>query len=101
MVDWYAKVLGMVINHQSSTPMGSHTPSGLRATWVTNDKANHRIGLIALPGLTDDHLRPAIHRVTRVGMPELQESRPPPLHTGAKAVLSEVRVGAVKAAPPH
>ncbi len=31
MVDWYAKVLGMTPNHESSTPAGSNTPPELRA----------------------------------------------------------------------
>jgi catechol 2,3-dioxygenase len=66
MVDWYTKVLRMVPTHQSSTPMGPHTPSGVRAVWVTNDKANHRIGLIALPGLTDDQQRRRHHRLQHV-----------------------------------
>jgi len=54
MVDWYAKVLGMAPNHESRTPSGSQTPSGLRAAWVTNDRANHRIAIMELPGLQDD-----------------------------------------------
>ncbi len=39
MVDWYAKVLGMTPNHQSSTPTGTQTLPRLRAAWVTNHRA--------------------------------------------------------------
>ena len=53
MVDWYAKVLGMTPNHQSRAPAGSQTQPGLRAAWVTNDRANHRLAIMALPGLKD------------------------------------------------
>lgn len=40
MVDWYEKVAGL-------TPV--HWAEG--AAWLTNDEANHRIALLALPGL--------------------------------------------------
>jgi catechol 2,3-dioxygenase len=45
------------LTHQISSPVGSQTSAGLRAAWVTNDKANHRLATIALPGLTDDQER--------------------------------------------
>jgi catechol 2,3-dioxygenase len=44
MIDWYAKVLGMTMNFQSS--------GGL--AFVSNDKAHHRMALISLPSLRDD-----------------------------------------------
>jgi catechol 2,3-dioxygenase len=66
MVDWYAKVLGMTPNHQSSAPTGSQTQPGLRAAWVTNDRANHGIAIMALPGLKDDPERSHHHRLQRV-----------------------------------
>jgi catechol 2,3-dioxygenase len=43
MRDWYATVLGMEVTFEF--PMGA---------WLTNDRANHRIALTAIPGLTDD-----------------------------------------------
>jgi catechol 2,3-dioxygenase len=50
MLDWYAKVLGMTTNFQSS--------GGL--AFVSNDKAHHRMALISLPGLRDDP-EPPLH----------------------------------------
>ena len=64
MRDWYFKVLGMTPTFESSDPTANK--SGMNASWVTNDKANHRIGIIAIPGLTDDsekHLHTKIHHV--------------------------------------
>jgi catechol 2,3-dioxygenase len=66
MVDWYAKVLGMAPNHRSSTPAGPQTNVGLRAAWVTNDRANHRVAIMALPGLKDDPQRSQHHRLQHV-----------------------------------
>jgi catechol-2,3-dioxygenase len=43
MIDWYGTVVGMVPNHQF--------PGG---AWLSNDAANHRIALLAVPGLEDD-----------------------------------------------
>ena len=43
MRDWYGTVLGMEVTFEF--PMGA---------WLTNDRANHRIALAALPGLSDD-----------------------------------------------
>jgi catechol 2,3-dioxygenase-like lactoylglutathione lyase family enzyme len=43
MIDWYAKVLGMECTFRF--PMGA---------WMTNDRANHRLALTALPRLTED-----------------------------------------------
>jgi catechol-2,3-dioxygenase len=43
MIDWYARVAGM-------------EPSWLApdACWLTNDGANHRLAMLAVPGLRDD-----------------------------------------------
>jgi len=57
MVDWYAKVLGMATNHRSRAPVGAQSASSWRTAWVSNDQANHRIAIMALPGLTDDAQR--------------------------------------------
>lgn len=43
MVEWYANVVGMRANH--------HDPAG---AWLTNDNANHRVAMLAVPGLSDD-----------------------------------------------
>ncbi|MDQ6773935.1 MAG: VOC family protein [Candidatus Dormibacteraeota bacterium] len=43
MVAWYANAVGMHANH--------HDPAG---AWLTNDEANHRMALLAVPGLKDD-----------------------------------------------
>ena len=43
MIDWYGQVAGMEVSHQA--PVGA---------WLTNDAANHRIALLALPGYSDD-----------------------------------------------
>src|SRR6266446_10765245 len=55
MGDWYGKVLGMTIVLESSAPLGKSTPPslGLRAVWMTNDQANHRLALLS-SGMTDD-----------------------------------------------
>ena len=54
MVDWYAKVLGMVTVHQSSAPLGKAAPLSASAVWVANDRANqgvtHLIPGLGLPG---------------------------------------------------
>jgi catechol 2,3-dioxygenase len=43
MIDWYGLVVGSTVTHQF--------PGG---AWLTNDAANHRIALLAVPGLSDD-----------------------------------------------
>jgi catechol 2,3-dioxygenase len=43
MRDWYANVLGMQVTFEF--PMGC---------WMTNDRANHRLALTTVPGLSDD-----------------------------------------------
>jgi catechol 2,3-dioxygenase len=43
MVDWYGVVTGVVVTHLAET-----------GAWLTNDAANHRIALLAVPGLIDD-----------------------------------------------
>jgi catechol-2,3-dioxygenase len=57
MLDWYAKVLDMAPNHRPRAPVGAQAVSGWRTVWVSNDQANHRIAIMALPGLTDDAQR--------------------------------------------
>jgi catechol-2,3-dioxygenase len=43
MIDWYGRVAGFEVTHRA--PVGA---------WLTNDAANHRLALIAVPGLEDD-----------------------------------------------
>jgi catechol-2,3-dioxygenase len=43
MIDWYGLVVGTTVQHQFEG-----------GAWLTNDGANHRIALLAPPGLVDD-----------------------------------------------
>ena len=43
MLDWYGTVIGLKVNFQF--------PGG---AFATNDRANHRIAFLALPGMEDD-----------------------------------------------
>lgn len=43
MIDWYGLVVGMKPNHQFAG-----------GAWLTNDAANHRLALLAPPGIVDD-----------------------------------------------
>ena len=43
LIDWYGTVVGMTVTYQF--------PGG---AWLTNDAANHRLALLAVPGLSDD-----------------------------------------------
>jgi catechol-2,3-dioxygenase len=43
MVDWYTKVVGIDVNFQF--------PGG---AWTSNDRANHRLAFLAVPGLRED-----------------------------------------------
>jgi catechol 2,3-dioxygenase len=51
MLDWYARVLGMTTNFQSSWETAGGT-AGL--AFVSNDKAHHRLALVSSPALHDD-----------------------------------------------
>jgi catechol-2,3-dioxygenase len=57
MVEWYAKVLGMEPTHRTSTTPPGGASGGWKIAWLSNDEANHRISLLALPRLTDDEQR--------------------------------------------
>lgn len=43
MVDWYGVVVGAEVNFQDDV-----------GAWLSNDRANHRIALLAFPGFVDD-----------------------------------------------
>jgi catechol 2,3-dioxygenase len=66
MLDWYGKVLGATPVHKTTKPAGEQSPPGLRADWVTNDKANHRVAFVSIPGLIDDADRSRHHRIQHV-----------------------------------
>ena len=57
MVDWYGKVLGMKPNHQTSMTTALPGDSRWKIAWISNDLANHRISIMALPRLADDEQR--------------------------------------------
>jgi catechol-2,3-dioxygenase len=68
MIDWYGRVVGMEVQHRA--PVGA---------WLTNDGANHRLALIAVPGLKDDPSKASHtgihHTAFEYGsMPELLDS---------------------------
>ena len=66
MLNWYGKVLGMVPNRQTSRPMGTRGPLGVRVAWISNDEANHRIAIVELRGLVDDSQRTHHRRLQHV-----------------------------------
>jgi catechol-2,3-dioxygenase len=66
MKDWYATVLGMVPTHETAAPDGATALPPMQASWVTNDGANHRIAIMALPGLTADPERARHPRLQHV-----------------------------------
>jgi catechol 2,3-dioxygenase len=67
MIDWYRKVLGMTVVHQTEAAAGGQKDAPtLKAAWVSNDEANHRLAFVQLPGLTADHDRSRHHRLQHV-----------------------------------
>lgn len=52
MIDWYGLTIGLTPVHQFAS-----------GAWLTNDEANHRLALLAPPGLRDDP-----DRLTRSGL---------------------------------
>ena len=67
MIDWYRKVLGMTVVHQTEAAAGGqkNAPT-LKAAWVSNDEANHRLAFVQLPGLTADPDRSRHRRLQHV-----------------------------------
>ena len=57
MIDWYGKVLGMKPKHRTSATNAAQGDSRWKIAWVSNDEANHRISIMALPRLADDEQR--------------------------------------------
>src|ERR1700722_14495905 len=66
MSEWYATVLGMSVVFETSSPLGKNAPVTVNAAWVTNDRANHRVGLIEIPQLTRDPQRSSHFRLQHV-----------------------------------
>ncbi|ANB72178.1 hypothetical protein AYM40_07220 [Paraburkholderia phytofirmans OLGA172] len=65
LLEWYGKVLGMRIVHQSDNTTGA-TEEGVprvRAAFVSNDEISHRIAILEVPGLTEDPERARHHRI--------------------------------------
>ncbi len=54
MVDWYAKVVGMVTMCSTANARGSEAGVSMSAAFVSNDRANHRMALFSLPELQED-----------------------------------------------
>ena len=52
MIEWYRKVLGMTINHRSARPPGATGgPPFTGFAFISNDKINHRIVFLEMPGV--------------------------------------------------
>jgi hypothetical protein len=51
MVEWYESVLGMVSNFETPYPTGSAIGLTICANFVSNDRANHRIGIFSVAEL--------------------------------------------------
>jgi len=59
MVDWYRKVLGMIINHRSAVPAGApHGPPFSALAFISNDETDHRIVFFEVPGGVADPDKP-------------------------------------------
>jgi catechol 2,3-dioxygenase len=93
MSEWYATVLGMSVVFQTSSPPGKNAPITASAAWVTNDEANHRIGLIAIPQLTNDARRSSHVRLQHIAyeyqsLDQLLETYVRLKETGIRPLLS-------------
>jgi catechol 2,3-dioxygenase-like lactoylglutathione lyase family enzyme len=64
MLAWYRNVLGMSLVHRTASATGGQKDGPvLKAAWVTNDEANHRLAFVELPGLNADPDRAHHHRL--------------------------------------
>src|ERR1700730_19322863 len=66
MSEWYATVLGISGVFETSSTLGKNAPVTVNAVWVTNDRANHRVGLIEIPQITRDSQRSGHFRLQHV-----------------------------------
>ena len=70
LIDWYGKVAGLAPTHRAANGAGA---------WLTNDAANHRLALLAIPGLVDDPKKAAhtgLHHIAfeYASLPDLFDS---------------------------
>ncbi len=66
MIEWYARVVGMVTIYQSSNALGSEDGVSMSAAFVSNDRANHRMAIFSTPELkadTDKHAHAKLQHV--------------------------------------
>src|SRR5258707_6761660 len=54
MVEWYAKVVGMVTMCSTANARGSEAGVSMSAAYVSNDRANHRMAVFSPPELKED-----------------------------------------------
>lgn len=66
MTDWYAKVLGMKSNFDSTSHLSDSDALSLQTSLLTNDDAHHRIALISWPGLTENKEKYKLTRLQHV-----------------------------------
>lgn len=69
LLDWYQKVLGMRMIHESENPMGAPAgspPSRIKAAFISNDEMSHRVAIIEVPGLAADPERSQHRRLQHV-----------------------------------
>jgi catechol 2,3-dioxygenase len=59
MVEWYAKVVGMVTISSTSQAWGSAAGGSMGAAFVSNDRANHLMAIFSVPDLQEDTDKPA------------------------------------------
>ncbi|MGA7329995.1 MAG: VOC family protein, partial [Rhodomicrobium sp.] len=66
MLDWYRKVLGMIVNHRSEVRGGAQRGPFSAAAFVSNYEVNHRIVFFEMSGLLPDPGKPRHARVQHV-----------------------------------
>jgi catechol 2,3-dioxygenase-like lactoylglutathione lyase family enzyme len=68
LLAWYKTVLGMRLIYLSENPIGAPTDStpSIKAVWLSNDEANHRIAVVEISGLVADPERPRHQRLQHV-----------------------------------
>jgi len=59
MIDWYAKVVGMVTIGSTANTWESEAGASMSAAFVSNDRANHRMAIFLTPELNEDTDKPA------------------------------------------
>jgi catechol 2,3-dioxygenase len=54
MIDWYARVVGMVTICSTSNALGPEAVASMSAVFASNDRANHRMAILSTPELKED-----------------------------------------------